>query len=212
MEYGVLELKVPCLLAFRLVYTSYYEEETDHDSRTDIQPERVLSDSGSGTGRDEGDDREIRAFEEGVSSGAQEDHLRRDDAAEHAGQAPAGGRPRGEKKDRESDRGTPEGESRTGQDDGSDGMDTAYERDSFAGRGDNPGGTYIQLSLFPSVEEQADIIRTVAAGIDRSAAFFVPDGMVRQPRTVIRMPALSLTGDTFQGRTSATWTIWAMIS
>lgn len=154
------------------------EEETDHDSRTDIQPERRLSDPGSGTGRDEGDDREIRAFEEGVSSGAQEDHLRRDDAAEHAGQAPDGGRPRGEKEDREPDRGTPEGESRTGQDDGSDGMDTAYERDPFAGRGDNPGGTYIQLSLFPSVEEQADIIRTAAAGIDRPAAFFVPDGMV----------------------------------
>ena len=26
LEYGVLELKVPCLLAFRLVYTSYSEE------------------------------------------------------------------------------------------------------------------------------------------------------------------------------------------
>ena len=38
MEYGVLELKVPCLLAFRLVYTSYEREViADESSKTVLQ-------------------------------------------------------------------------------------------------------------------------------------------------------------------------------
>jgi hypothetical protein len=57
-------------------------------------------------------------------------------------------------------------------------MDAAYEPDPVSGGGNDSGGTYIQLSLFPSETEQTDIIREAAAGSDRTAAFFVPDDMV----------------------------------
>ena len=154
------------------------EKEETNDGRTDLQPERGLSDTGSDAGRDEGDNREIRDSEEGVSEGTQEDHVRRDDAAEHSGQTPDGSRSGSKAEDREPDGGTPEIESGSGQDERSDGMDAAHERSPFSGGRDDSGGDYIQLSLFPSVEEQTDIIRTAAAGIDRPAAFFVPDTMV----------------------------------
>ena len=154
------------------------KEENSDESRTDIQPERGLSDPRSGTGRDEGSDRKVRDVEEGIPSGAQEDHLRRDDAPEYAGQAPDGSGSFSEEEDREPDAGTSERESGTGQNGGPDGLGTAYEPGSVPGGRNDSGGTYIQLSLFPTVEEQADIIRTAAAGTDRPAAFFVPDNMV----------------------------------
>ena len=60
-------------------------EETNHDERADIQQERGLPDSGSGTHGDDRDDRQVRDVEERVPETAQEDNVRRDDTEEYAG-------------------------------------------------------------------------------------------------------------------------------
>ncbi|HAE44453.1 MAG TPA: adenine methyltransferase [Lachnospiraceae bacterium] len=153
-------------------------EETNHDERADIQQERGLPDSGSGTHGDDRDDRQVRDVEERVPETAQEDNVRRDDTEEYAGPPSDGGRSGSEEENREPDDGSSEDRSGSGQDERSDGMDAAYEPDPVSGGGNNSGGTYIQLSLFPSETEQTDIIREAAAGSDRTAAFFVPDDMV----------------------------------
>ncbi|HBH1917862.1 TPA: adenine methyltransferase, partial [Clostridioides difficile] len=57
-------------------------------------------------------------------------------------------------------------------------MDPSHEPDPRTGRGDGGSGDYIQLSLFPTEEEQFGEIRKAAAALTQPAAFFVSDEIV----------------------------------
>ena len=52
-----------------------------------------------------------------------------------------------------------------------DGMDQTHEPDQSTGRGTGNSGDYLQLSLFPTEEEQLGEIRKAAAALEQPAAF-----------------------------------------
>ncbi len=154
--------------------------EDEIDERDHLQAGRGLSDSGDRTGRDDGNHREVRAYEERISEGAQVRDIRHSDIAGSAGSAPDGDRQGSKTEGREPVRGADERKSDTGQRDRSDGMDTLHEPDQSTGGRDSASGDYLQLSLFPTEEEQLSQIREAAAAFTQPAAFFVTDEMVDQ--------------------------------
>lgn len=59
-----------------------------------------------------------------------------------------------------------------------DGMDQTHEPDQSTGRGTGNSGDYLQLSLFPTEEEQLGEIRKAAAALEQPAAFLISDEVV----------------------------------
>ena len=153
------------------------KEETEHE-RDHLQQERGLSDPGYQTGGDEREHREIRDDEEGISEEPQESQVQHPGTAEPAGQPSAGSGQRNQTESGKPDR-TASGERPgTGESGRQHGMDTTHEPDSGAGRGTGGAGNYIQLSLFPTEEEQLGEIRKAAAALEQPAAFFISDEIV----------------------------------
>ena len=156
------------------------QEERSQEDGTDVSEERGLLHSEYHDGQTGGSDAEqIRQDEEELSEGTQEGRVfwafvKRQTDGTSADDAEHG---RGED-------GTdhqPDGESR-GHDGGtesirSDEMDTADEQPAPVSGGDRPEGDYIQLSLFPSVEEQVGNIAAAETGMKYTmpAAFFIPE-------------------------------------
>ena len=66
----------------------------------------------------------------------------------------------------------------TRQDDRHNGMDQTHEPDQSTGRGTGDSGDYLQLSLFPTEEEQLGEIRKAAAALTQPAAFLISDDVV----------------------------------
>ena len=66
----------------------------------------------------------------------------------------------------------------TGQDGRHNGMDQTHEPDQSTGRGTGDPGDYLQLSLFPTQEEQLGEIRKAAAALEQPAAFLISDEVV----------------------------------
>ena len=143
------------------------ERSVEHG--TQLQAERGLPDSQYRDGRAaEGDYRQIRDDEEGVSQGASEWNVQRSAASEQADRASAGDRQDGagtgrtddgtDGADRERDR---EDESRE-----SDALDSANEQHSAESRGDGaerPDLRITEYSLFPTSEEQLQRIEEAEA-------------------------------------------------
>ena len=66
----------------------------------------------------------------------------------------------------------------TRQDGRHNGMDQTHEPDQSTGRGTGDPGDYLQLSLFPTEEEQFGEIRKAAAALEQPAAFLISDEVV----------------------------------
>ena len=153
------------------------KEETDYE-RDQLQPERRVSDSGYQPGRDERNDREVRNDAERVSEKPQSIKVQHSDTAEPSGQSSDGDRQSGKTESRRPDERTSGERSGTGQDGRRDGMDQTHEPDQGTGRGTGDSGDYLQLSLFPTEEEQLGEIRKAAAALTQPAAFLISDDIV----------------------------------
>ena len=153
------------------------KEETDYE-RDQLQPERRVSDSGYQPGRDERNHREVRNDEERVSEKPQGSQVQHSDTAEPSGQSSDGDRQSGKTESRQPDERTSGERSGTGQNGRRDGMDQTHEPDQSTGRGAGNSGDYLQLSLFPTEEEQLGEIRKAAAALEQPAAFLISDEVI----------------------------------
>ena len=153
------------------------KEETDYE-RDQLQPERRVSDSRYQPGRDERNHREVRNDEERVSEKSQGSQVQHSDTAEPSGQSSDGDRQPGKTESRRPDERTSGERSGTGQNGRRDGMDQTHEPDQSTGRGAGNSGDYLQLSLFPTEEEQLGEIRKAAAALTQPAAFLISDDIV----------------------------------
>ena len=153
------------------------KEETDYE-RDQLQPERRVSDSGYQPGRDERNNREVRNDEERVSEKSQDSQVQHSDTAEPSGQSSDGDRQSGKTESRQPDERTSGERSGTGQDGRHNGLDQTHEPDQSTGRGNGNSGDYLQLSLFPTQEEQLGEIRKAAAALTQPAAFLISDDIV----------------------------------
>ena len=148
------------------------------NERDHLQPERRVSDSRYQPGRDERNDREIWNDEERVSEKSQGSKVQHSDSAEPSGQSSDGDRQSGKTESRQPDERTSGERSGTGQDDRHNGVDQTHEPDQSTGRGTGDSGDYLQLSLFPTEEEQLGEIRKAAAALTQPAAFLISDDIV----------------------------------
>ena len=153
------------------------KEETDYE-RDQLQPERRVSDSRYQPGRDERNHREVRNDEERVSEKSQGSQVQHSDTAEPSGQSSDGDRQSGKTESRQPDERTSGERSGTRQDGRHNGMDQTHEPDQSTGRGAGDSGDYLQLSLFPTEEEQLGEIRKAAAALEQPAAFLISDEVV----------------------------------
>ena len=148
------------------------------NERDHLQPERRVSDSRYQPGRDERNDREIWNDEERVSEKSQGSKVQHSDSAEPSGQSSDGDRQSGKTESRQPDERTSGERSGTGQDGRHNGVDQTHEPDQSTGRGTGDSGDYLQLSLFPTEEEQLGEIRKAAAALTQPAAFLISDDIV----------------------------------
>ena len=153
------------------------KEETDYE-RDQLQPERRVSDSRYQPGRDKRNHREVRNDEERVSEKSQGSQVQHSDTAEPSGQSSDGDRQSGKTESRQPDERTSGERSGTRQDGRHNGMDQTHEPDQSTGRGTGDSGDYLQLSLFPTEEEQLGEIRKAAAALEQPAAFLISDEVV----------------------------------
>ena len=153
------------------------KEETDYE-RDQLQPERRVSDSRYQPGRDERNHRQVRNDAERVSEKSQGSQVQHSDTAEPSGQSSDGDRQSGKAESRQPDERTSGERSGTGQNGRRDGMDQTHEPDQSTGRGTGNSGDYLQLSLFPTEEEQLGEIRKAAAALEQPAAFLISDEVV----------------------------------
>ena len=148
------------------------------NERDHLQPERRVSDSRYQPGRDERNDREIWNDEERVSEKSQGSKVQHSHTAEPSGQSSDGDRQSGKTENRQPDERTSGERSGTGQDGRHNGVDQTHEPDQGTGRGTGDSGDYLQLSLFPTEEEQLGEIRKAAAALTQPAAFLISDDIV----------------------------------
>ena len=153
------------------------KEEHEHE-RDHLQPERRVSDPGYQPGEDGRDNREIRNDAERILAEPQNRQIQHSDLAEQTGQLSYGDRPAGETESRQSDVRTSGERSGSGQNGRWNGMDQTHEPDQSTGRGIGDSGDYLQLSLFPTEEEQLVEIRKAAAALTQPAAFLIADDVV----------------------------------
>ena len=148
------------------------------NERDHLQPERRVSDSRYQPGRDERNHRQVRNDAERVSEKSQGSQVQHSDTAEPSGQSSDGDRQSGKTESRQSDERTFGERSGTGQDGRHNGVDQTHEPDQSTGRGTGDSGDYLQLSLFPTEEEQLGEIRKAAAALTQPAAFLISDDIV----------------------------------
>ena len=153
------------------------KEETDYE-RDHLQSERRVSDSRYQPGRDERNHRQVRNDAERVSEKSQGSQVQHSDTAEPSGQSSDGDRQPGKTESRRPDERTSGERSGTGQDGRHNGLDQTHEPDQSTGRGTGNSGDYLQLSLFPTEEEQLGEIRKAAAALEQPAAFLISDEVV----------------------------------
>ena len=125
-----------------------------------------------------GNDREVRIDEERVSEKPQSSQIQHSDLTEPSGQSSDGNRQPGKAESRQPDVRTSGEKPGTGQNGRRDGMDQTHEPDQSTGRGTGNSGDYLQLSLFPTEEEQLGEIRKAAAALEQPAAFLISDEVV----------------------------------
>jgi len=154
------------------------ESEDIDDERDGIHSERRLSDSIIDDGGSQGEHREVRHDEEGLSEGTQESEIPGSDSTGETGPSLDTDRSGDENESGFRDAGTVGEESGTGQGNGFNGLDTAHESFEVPGGGTGAARDYFQLSFFPTELEQQAEIRSVAGEIETPAAFFISNETV----------------------------------
>ena len=169
-------------------------ERSKYDE-SDIREERGLSDTDGSNGRTaEGGTDKVRTDEEEVLTGAQERSIYGTSSEWEAEGTPVDdtGAGRGENGEADEPDGGDRGSDRTTQGSRSDALGSEDEQHRTLGRGDRddgtnlqlnieqPEGTYQQLSLFPSFEEQVGTIAAAEASIQYTmpAAFSLPQEQI----------------------------------
>ena len=134
-------------------------ERSEENERNNLQKERRLSDTQHRIDRSEGEQRpestgQIRQDEEAISSGTQETIIPLPTPIGETVSPPVGDRQDSEQADGANNDRFAESTDPTGQDDRPDGMGGLHEQSESTGRGNDTGGAYIQLTLFPTEQEQ----------------------------------------------------------
>lgn len=134
------------------------KEKRNETTRHSIQTGRGISDSGYNRTRTaERGSRQVRTNEGRIPEKEQQTSLFGTSLQDGNEAAPSGHRPSDERNDRGSDQKTSESKSGTEQR-GHSGMDGTSGADSKSGRGNSLEGNSIQISMFPSQDEQIAII------------------------------------------------------
>ena len=153
------------------------KERNDENDRTDLHETRGLLPPEPDLSRNESDLRQIRNDERGILEGTQAGTLEQDDSSRRVSTAPERDRQDGEREDRSDDAGADEigGSDRAAQTDRPDEMGGLDERLQGTGGGNNTERANIQLSLFPTEEEQFDIIEQAESNDELPFAFSISE-------------------------------------
>ena len=147
---------------FREIATTIIKTERERSQkyeRNNLQKERGLSDTQHRIDRaveQQGTDstRQIRQNEETISSGTQETIISFPTPIGETVPSPVRNRPSSQQEAHTDNDRLTESRDSTGQDDTSNGMGGLHEQPESTGRGNHTDGTYIQLTLFPTEQEQ----------------------------------------------------------
>ena len=150
------------------------ERSATYGEQPDLQPERGLPDSRPDDHGADGEHRQIREDAEKLPEGAPSGAVQQPAAVGEAVPAPVGDRADGDGAAGTDDAGADEVGGRDGEPESlrSDALGGPHERPESAGRGNDSGGAYIQLTLFPSEQEQ--IQRIDEAESEKPSAFSMP--------------------------------------
>ena len=150
------------------------ERSATHGKQPDLHQEWGLPNSGPDDHGADGEHREIREDAKKLSEGAPSDPVQQPAAVGEAVPAPAGDRADGDGAAGSDDAGIDEVGGRDGEPESlrSDALGGPHEQPESAGRRNDSGGAYIQLTLFPSEQEQ--IQRIDEAESEKPSAIFAP--------------------------------------
>jgi N12 class adenine-specific DNA methylase len=149
------------------------ERSITHGEQPDLHEERGLPDSRSDDHGADGEHREIREDAEKLPERAPSGPVQQPTAVGEAIPAPVGNRADGDGAARTDDAGADEIGGRDGKPEsvGPDALGGSHERPESAGRGNDSDGAYLQLSFFPSEQEQ--IQRIDGAESEKPSAFSI---------------------------------------
>ena len=147
------------------------KDERNGEDGTDLHNAGRLSDTRPGAVGGRNAHRQIWNVAQNISEKPQERDVRQPDAVGQADGAPRGDRPDGEGTDRENHGEAPHEQPRAGQSGRPDGLDGTHEQPAALGGGNGTGGAGVQLTLFPTVEQQIESIKQ--AEDEKSSAFSI---------------------------------------
>ena len=157
--------------------TKAQERSQNYAERNNIQAGRGLSSAGDRVERDHRETSgQIRENAQGISEGEQSDTLQRSGTGGEVISPSSGDRRDSAPEAGSADEGTSGEESSAGQKVEPDGLGTPHKQSESTGGRDNTGGTYQQLSLFPSEADQIEAIDHLEpAESMKPSAFSVPE-------------------------------------
>ena len=161
-------------------------ERNDENDRTDLHETRGLLPAEPDLSQNETDLRQVRNDEGGILERTQDGTLEQTDTSRGTGSAPQRDRQDGEREDRGDDAETDGGSGSDGQAEGNrpNEMGGLDEQLQSTGGGDSAERVNIQLSLFPTEEEQFNIIDEAESNSELPFAFSVSetdfDNLLRQ--------------------------------
>ena len=133
-------------------------DERKDEHGTDLHDAGRLSGTGSDAAGGRNAHRQIWDVAQNISEKPQERNIRQSDDVGETEQPSVGNRLDGEGSDRDNHSEAAHREPSTGQSDGPDGLDRTHEQPTAVGRGNSIGGAGLQLTLFPTVEQQIEAI------------------------------------------------------
>ena len=162
------------------------ERSSTHGEQPDLQPERGLSDSRPDDHGADREHREIREDAQKLPEGAPSGAVQQPAAVGEAVPSSAGDRADGHGSAGTHDAGADEIGGRDGEPESvrPDALGGPHERPQSAGRGNDSDGAYLQLSFFPSEQEQ--IQRINEAESEKPSAFFMPAPQKPEKRTTVQ--------------------------
>ncbi len=158
------------------------DSERNGEYGTDLHAQGRLSDSRPDVAGGRNAHRQIWDVAQNISEKPQERDVRQPDAVGQANGTPHGDRPDGEGTRRENHGEALGEQSRTGQGSRPDWLDGTHEQPETSSGGNGAGGADLQLNLFPTFEQQIEVIEK--AEEETSSAFSIPqeviDSVLRQ--------------------------------
>jgi N12 class adenine-specific DNA methylase len=162
------------------------ERSATHGERFNLQLERGLPDSRPDNHGADGEYRQIREDAEELSEGASSGSVQQPAAVGEAVPAPLGDRTDGDGAAGTHDAGADEVGGRDGEPESlrPDVLGGPHERPESAGRGNDSDGAYLQLSFFPSEQEQIQKINEAES--EKPSAFSMPAPQKQEKRATVQ--------------------------